>query len=319
MNHGTLKPMLTMDLSRPKRLSRPQTPPPFRLTDRDVALVQAVARWRYATSEQLIRFARISDPGASAQQITRRLQGLFAHRYLERPRNQHVQIGTLAHLVYGIGKEGARLLAELGEPIDPRLTWTQKSSRASNAWLLHAIGVTETMLMFEAACTARGGVRVIDGAALLEQMPESTRSLKDPFRLRMTVTENFKKAQLSAIPDRLFSLHLEQDRRLNFALELDRASMSVTGRFARKIIAYLAAYRQNRHRDQWGFSGFRVATITPSEKRIQNMLAAQEAISEGRLGGMFVYTTPARLNAHGPFGPIWITSERDGVSLLESA
>lgn len=317
MNHGTLKPMLTTQLSRPKRLSRPQTPPPFRLTDRDIALIQAVARWRFATSEQLVRYARISDPTASEQQISRRLLALFAHKYLDRPANQHVQLQSFSHLVYGTGRKGAQLLYELGEDVDPRLKWTQKNSRASNAWLLHALGVTETMILIEAACAERADVSLIDGGALLEAMPEATRARRDPFRLRVTVTDNFKKTPLSVIPDRLFSLAIGGDRRFNFALEFDRASMSVTGRFARKIAAYQAAYRQDRHREQWGFAGFRVLTITPSEKRIEHMLAAQHEITRGRLGGMFAYSTPSRLNAQGPFGPIWITNERQDLALLE--
>lgn len=319
MNHGTLKPMLTTQRSRPKRLSRPQTPPPFRLTDRDVALLQAVARWRFATSDQLIRYARISDPDASEQNITRRLMALFAHRYLDRPSNQHVQIQAFSHLVYGIGRKGANLLAELGEDIDPRLKWATKNRRASNAWLLHALGVTETMILFEASCAERGNVALRDGASLVEGFPEATRSLCDPFRLRVTVTDNGKKVPLSVVPDRLLSLVIDNERRFNFALELDTGSMSVTGRFARKIAAYRAAYRDDRHREQWGFQGFRVATVTPSEKRIRNMLAAQNAITGGNLIGMFIYTTPQRLNERGPLGPIWITSERDDVSLLEGA
>ncbi len=311
--------MLTTHFSRPKRLSRPQTPPPFRLTDRDVALLQAVARWRFATSDQLVRYMRISDPDASEQNVTRRLMALFAHRYLDRPSNQHVQLQAFSHLVYGIGRKGANLLAELGEDIDPRLKWATKNRRASNAWLLHALGVTEAMILFEAACAMRGDVAVRDGGSLVGDLPEHTRKLRDPMRLRVSITDKGKKIPLSVVPDRLLSLTLTNERRFNFALELDTGSMSVTGRFARKITAYVAAFREERHREQWGFQGFRVATVTPSEKRIMNMLAAQNAITSGRLAGMFIYTTPQRLNAHGPLGPIWITSERDDVSLLEGA
>jgi hypothetical protein len=319
VNHGTLKGMLTTQPSRPKRLSRPQTPPPFRLTDRDVALVKAVARWRFATSDQLVRYARIDDPEASEQNITRRLMALFAHRYLDRPANQHIQLQSFSHLVYGIGRKGAQLLAELGEAIDPRLKWATKNRRASNAWLFHALGVTETMILFEAACTSRQDIAIADGPALLDHFPETARSLRDPFRLRTTLKDNNKHVSVSVVPDRLFSLMLPHERRFNFALELDTGSMSVTGRFVRKIEAYHAAFREERHHLQWGFKGFRVATVMPSEKRIEHMLSAQRHITRGRLTGMFIYTTPQRLNTHGPFAPIWFTSERDDLALLEGA
>lgn len=316
--------MLTMELHRPRRLTRPKTPAPFRVTDRDVSLLRAVARWRIATSDQLIRFAQIADPAASADRIPKRLYMLFAHGYLDRPANQHLQLSSFGNLAYGIGQKGAKLLAELGEDIDARLRWSAKNNNASIAWLPHAIGITETMLQFEIACAQRPGITLTDGAALLPSLPEITHKLRDPFRLRVTITDNFETVALSVVPDRVFSLHIGGDRRFNFCLELDRATESIVPRkltakssFVRKQKGYYAAYRQDRHREQWGFAGYRVLTVTPSEKRIANMLDAQQRVTEGRVAGMFLYTTPQRMNAHGPFGPIWITSERNDLSLLE--
>lgn len=312
-----------MELHRPKRLTRPETPPPFRLTERDITILRAIARWRFMSSDQIYRYLLISDPETSTQ-VVRRLHRLFAHGYLDRPIHQHVQIGALSHLVYGIGRSGARFLAELGEAIDPRLQWTAKNSRASSLHLLHTLEIAETMIRYEAACAISPGVRLIDHADLLPFFPLGSRTMQDPYRLRVTVTDNFKPVSVTVVPDRLFSLALGADRRFNFCLELDRATMSVAARnlsgkssFARKIRAYLAAYRDGRHREQWGFQGFRVLTVTPSEKRIKNMIAAQRAITDDRLSAMFLYTTPEKLAAHGPLGNVWISSERNDIAVLE--
>jgi hypothetical protein len=39
-----------------KRLSRPVNPPPFRITDRDIAIIHAIARYRFMTSDHVVRF-----------------------------------------------------------------------------------------------------------------------------------------------------------------------------------------------------------------------------------------------------------------------
>ena len=63
--------------------------------------------------------------------------------------------------------------------------------------------------------------------------------------------------------------------------------------------------------------GFRVATIVPSEKRIEHMLDAQRQITGNTVSALFLYTTNARLEESGPLAPIWITSEANGISLIE--
>jgi hypothetical protein len=76
---------------------------------------------------------------------------------------------------------------------------------------------------------------------------------------------------------------------------------------------------QDRHREQWGFQGFRVLTVTPSESRIKGMLTVQRKITNGRAAAMFLYTTPQRLAEHGAFAPIWMSADGDGQRLLQEA
>ena len=71
------------------RFRRVEEPPPFQLTARDVAILHAVARYRFVSSTLIIRLI-----GGSSQQILRRLQLLFHHGYLDRPTSQ---VAQLAH------------------------------------------------------------------------------------------------------------------------------------------------------------------------------------------------------------------------------
>ncbi len=306
----------------PKRLARPDNPPPFRITERDIAILRAVARWRFLTSDQVVRYLTLSGP-TSHQQILRRLCALFAHGYLDRPAQQHMQLAAFLPLVYGLGRQGARLLAELGDASDPHLCWTLKNARASSVFILHTLETAEALLRFEAAARTRS-VRIIDHAALLPYLPAETQKLDDPFRLRVTTRIDGRPVPLNVIADRVFSVVLPEERRLNFALEVDRGTMSVGAKrltakssFARKVHSYLAAWQQNRHREQWGFSSFRVLTVAPSEKRIKSMLTVQRKISNDRLSALFLYATPERLETHGAFGPAWLSADADAVSLLD--
>lgn len=59
------------------RLTRPSSPPPFRLTDRDIAILKAVARFRVLSLPLVQRLI-----GASEQGLRDRLKLLFWHEAL---------------------------------------------------------------------------------------------------------------------------------------------------------------------------------------------------------------------------------------------
>lgn len=309
-----------------KRLSRPDNPPPFRLTDRDRLIISAVGRYRFMTSEQVVRLLTLLDPTTSSQQVLRRLQFLFYHCFLDRPRHQHLQLSSFAHLVYGLGREGARAIADSAPHINPNLEWSAKNARATTPHILHTLETTEAMLHVERACRERGDVRLLDHHDLLSYFPAATRELADPFRLRISVQHEGRPVALNAIPDRLVSIVLPDSRRHNVCLEIDRATMSVAARrlsgkssFGRKVRAYFAAWQQDRHKEQWGFQGFRILTVTPTESRIKSMITVQRKITGNHAAAMFLYTTPQRLADHGAFAPIWISANVDGQRLLHEA
>lgn len=307
-----------------KRLSRPEAPRAFRITVRDKIILSIIARYRFLTSHQIARVA-----GGSPQKILRRLQLLFYHAYIDRPEQQHSHLAAFFDegnrpLVYGLSRKGAQLLSELGMDIDPRLDWTTKNARATAPFLAHTIEVAETMLAFQSACSPVGSLQLIDHHDLLPFMPQATQALADPFCIRVSLMHERKDITIGVIPDRLLAIAFPANRtRLNFALELDRGTMDVKSKrlvgkssFRRKQIGYFNLWKQNLHTSAWAFQGFRVLTITPSEKRLQHMLASQHEVTRGSAAGLFMYSTPERIASHGILGPAWITSKEEGVSLV---
>ena len=311
-----------------KRLTRPSNAPPFRVTERVVTILCWIAQFRFLTSEQIARL-----DGGSHQKVLRLLQLCFYHGLLDRPSNQRAQLAAFYDegnrpLVYAISRKGAKLLAEHGVPVHSDLDWASKNKSATAPFLAHTIEVAEAMLHFAFACRDADGPKLIDHHALLPVMPQATQELSDPFRLRVTHrTKDYRDVPINVVPDRLFCIDLPHERvRWNFALELDRGTMSngtsatqLTGKssFRRKLLGYFEAWKQQRHMQQWGFKSFRVLTITPSARRIANMLAVQREVTNGTLGGLFLYATPQRLAEHGVFGPAWINSESEAITLLQ--
>lgn len=319
-----MKRMVTM--APMKRLSRPETARHFELTERDIAIVDFVRRVGSASSDQIIRAV-----GGSPKGVANRLHLLWAHAYLARPVQQRTHLSAFfdlgnPSLIYALDRAGARLLADLGDPLNDHTSWSLKNARATAPFLAHRVETAEAVLQFILACRVDGAPRFIDHHELIPSFPEATRKLADPFRLRVNVPAEGQGKPLSipVVPDRLFSLQHADNMRHNYALEIDRGSMpvkskSLSGRsnYRGKLASYFHAHLQERHKAQWGFQGFRCLTIAPSDSRISHMIDAQREITDDRLAGLFLYATPQRLNEMGALAPIWMTSERDGISLLD--
>ncbi len=297
--------------------------PPLRITDRDIAILRVIGQFRFLSSQQVQRIV-----GGSERGVRNRLRNLFSHGYLDRPAHQRAELAAFLNppLVYGLGKNGARLLANLGSPLDHRLDWTTKNTRATSPFLAHTIEVAETMMAFTSACHGDAAPGLVDHHELLPFMPEQTSDAHDPFSLRVRFRHRSQDVAVAVVPDRLFALHFSDGRQFNFALELDRGTMDIDAKrlvgkssFRRKLLGYFHAWRDKRHSAVWGFKSFRVLTVTTSEVRIDNMLATQRDVARECPPGLFLYSTLERLAHHGALGPAWVTMKSDTVSLLDES
>jgi hypothetical protein len=281
----------------------------FRITDRDMHLLAAIARFRFLSCEQIQRIDGGSDRG-----VRNRLLHLTRAGYLLRVRS-HVTQG----FAYGLGNQGARLLAKHGHVINHRLDWCDKNHR-TQLFLAHTTAVAEVLLHFERA--VNGIAQLRDQHELMSGLRNDNCDSSTACALRVSVSRHDRPLVIPIIPDRLFGLTYPDTTTHHFALELDRGSMDIwanrlvgKSNFRRKLIAYAAAREQRRFAQLWSFKSFRVLTVTTSETRIAHMLAAQRRAAPQCPSGFFLYSTLDRLAQHGALGPAWITSKGGPVSL----
>ncbi len=279
-----------------------------------------IIRYLTGISEQELAEQLEKKPWAH-QQILRQLSYLFDQRLVIRP--PHQDLTAFGPLVYGLTTAGARELLAHGFPINAQIDWQLKNSRASGLFTQHTLETTQAMLLFDAACRAREDLQLHDHHDLIEAFPPSDRA--DPFHLRVTIQHRQQELPITVVPDRLFAIHYANNTRNVFALEVDRGTMDITSKrlagkasFVRKLAAYYGAFRQNKFAECWNTKSLRVLTITPSEKRIVSMCAAQRTVTQGHANDLFLYTTPERLASHGPFGNSWMRADGTVTSILRS-
>ena len=254
----------------------------MRLTPRDLEILRHVARHRFLNSAQIAALT-----GGSAQQLLRRLQGLFHSGHLDRPRAQlsYFTSGGTRPMVYGLARAGARALAAPGQ------NRTSPDNRTvKQLYLQHTLLVADSMIAFQRACRGGHAPRLLQEENLAPGQPPST-----AFKWTVPVTRGDERRRTGLFPDRTFALEdAATGERVLYFLEADRATMPVTRRsltqssFLRKLLAYEATWTQELHRERFGVKRFRVLTVTTTPARAANLAAACDGLTRAR--GLFLFT-----------------------------
>jgi DNA-binding Lrp family transcriptional regulator len=283
---------------------------PLRLTDRDREILKHTHRHRFLRSDHIVALT-----AGSPQQVLRRLQQLFHHGYLERPRCQidYYQSGS-RRIAYGLGNKGAAWLKrELSLPYH-RLDWPRKND-VVRYFLEHALLVSDFMVALEIACRQRRGLRLLSEDDF--HLPGAAAAGRNPFRWRVNIPGG---PACTVIPDRVFGLEYADGTQAWFVLEADRATMPVSRRslerssFRRKLLAYQATWAQNLHH-QFGWRRFRVLTVTTDLERIRGMIEACQRLRQGR--GLFLFMNAKVFNAKTDFfSSCWQTTHRSETTGL---
>jgi hypothetical protein len=249
--------------------------------------------------------------GGSEQQVVRRLQALFHHEYLERPRAQiqYYERGGSRAIVYGLGsKGGAVLRQELGIAVDSD-SWSEKNHAVGRVYLEHTLFVAEVMVSLELSCR-KGGIEL-----LYEDQFE-----RQSYKWQVKIEGGTK---LGVVPDRVFALEytvqVGQVQRAYFFLEADRGTMPVTRHtlsqtsFFRKLLAYEATWTNKVHQRHLNISRFRVLTVTTIPGRVTSILAACSQLKRGH--GLFLFADQSALEKD-PFSPVWHNGKTGELSPL---
>ena len=299
-----------MESPRLPRFQRTSAVVPITLTDRDRLILRLVHRHRFLRSSHLIALL-----GGSEQMLLRRLQLLFHHGYLERPRAQlqyYERTGSRP-LVYGLGSKAGKLLkAELGSSFRP-YRWSEKNQAIGRIYLEHALLVSDLLVALELACRKSSHVRLHLDEAL---------QLRGNAQWKATIAGGIR---LCLIPDQVFALErVREDQTVeqaHFFLEADQGTMPVIRKgltqtsFLRKLLAYEATWSQGIHEKRFGFSRFRVLVVTKSPKRVDSIVAACAQLPRGH--GLFLFADQSVLQQPDMlFAPVWQNGRGELVSLL---
>ena len=259
------------------RFRRVPTVAPIRLTERDHEIIRLVHRHRFLRSHQIVALI-----GGSPQPLSRRLQRLFHHGYLERPRAQlqYYECGGSQTIAYGLGNKSCSLLQ-----LNPA-SWGEKNRAIGRMYLAHALLVSDVMVSLELACRQRG-IRLVYEDEL--HLP-----VEAPLLWRVKIRDG---TRLGVIPDRVFALEYadqkRQVQRVYYLLEADRGTMPVIRSgltqtsFYRKLIAYEATWTQKIHQRRLGIHRFRVLAVTTVAARVKSLLEACSQLKRGH--GLFLF------------------------------
>ncbi|MDR3457119.1 MAG: replication-relaxation family protein [Verrucomicrobiae bacterium] len=290
------------------RFKRSPDIPAFQLTDRDREILQHVHRHRFLRSDHLVALTT-----GSPQQVLRRLQRLYHHGYLERPRSQidYYHKSGSRRIAYGLGNKGAAWLKrKLSLPFH-QLDWKRKN-HVGRVFLEHALLVSDIMVAVELACRNRNDVRLLT----TDDLHLSKR--REPFQWNVNIGQRHR---CGVIPDKIFGFEIQGERCWYF-LEADRATMPITRSdliqtsFYRKLLAYEATWTQNIPRRVFAIHRFRVLTVTTNSERVQGMIAACQKLKQGR--GLFLFTNTKTLQEQPDFFALhWQTHrQNEPVDLL---
>jgi DNA-binding transcriptional ArsR family regulator len=306
---------------RRKFFERPEEPRAMRVTQRDLALLENVARLRLTSASQLAAL-----DGGSAQNVSRALLALWENGYVERPEAQvasRVLYQGSRPTIYGLSRKGAALLRNQGFDVRRRLLdGIDKERGAGWRFVEHTVSIAEFMVRLELAARGRDDLRVLERGEILEDAPKSNQDrlvrVEASVRLGGVLRGN------AVVPDAFFGLRFNDDEESYFMLEIDRGEMPVERYrnaqrtyFAKKMLTYYEASRQRRHVHDLGIENFRVLTVTTSPERVERMLVALEGLTDGRGSNMFLFADQESLIASNPLDLEWKSGKREPVRLTD--
>ena len=278
----------------------------IRITDRDRRILAVVYEYRVLDSRQI---ARVMN--APVKRIVERLQLLYHHGLLDRPKVQTVGSRYTAGsrpIIYALGVRGADLLAEQYGELRSVIRWGYKNSRLQYRYLEHRLMVSAVMVAFTIACRH-------NDAALVSQsqvLRAADNRLSNPIHIAS--------AKLAIGPDQVFALDQADGRREYFFLELDRGTMPIKRKkkatassMYSKLERYARLFEEKQHRTSLGISNFRVLFVTPSAARIERIIGATQDVRRSR--GIFLFAEYEDVVDGNPLTIAWKNGRGEEVRL----
>jgi len=280
--------------------------------------------------------------GGQSQGLIRRLNLLYHSGYLDRPKAQTLIAGNQP-MVYGLGNQGAEVLAQEFGQTRPATDWTSKNREIKTIFLEHALTVAEFMIVVRLACRQRRDVEFIGPNRLIERRPPINR-YTSPLGWKINISQQYSglnfKTTVNLVPDAGFGLKVTgQDGRTRsglFFFEADRATMPIRrtnlrqSSFHKKLVCYWESYRQTDKDgrlgkvfyENFGFRSPRLLTLTTSHERIESMIDAQKGIDpQGKGFRMFLFAPINSFDLNEPQAVFqddaWLNGQQQATGLLK--
>ncbi|WP_182869601.1 replication-relaxation family protein [Bradyrhizobium diazoefficiens] len=272
-------------------------------------ILRQLARYRFLRSAHI---ATLVD--RSLDRTNDRLCRLYHAGYVDRPRAQldYYPTAGSAPMVYALGDLGAQLLTEGGAEF-ANLEWSRKNREAGRPFIEHQLEIVEFYIALVLSTRGRSDVRLIHPEEIITSAPKHTRSMRNPFALRASVSHNGRSLDIRVVPDLVFGLMFPDGSRRCFMVEIDRGTMPISRSdfrqtsFERKMQAYLTAYGQGQHTQQFGWKTFRVLVVTTDKKRARSMIETlhQLNVPESPGSSLFFFTLADELLRNDPLTHTW--------------
>ena len=307
---------------RGRLFERPAQPRELHIRSRHLEILVNLARLRLAHAAQLAAL-----DGGSEQTVSRELLALWENEYVERLLGQidsrFLYKGSLP-IAYGLSRKGARLLRKHGYHVARRVVdGIDKERDAGWRFIEHRVEISDFIVRLELAARARGDVGILQRNDIVEVSSKAVRDRR--VRLSAKVRTDHGMRLLSVDPDELFGLRFfDTEEESYFMFERDRGEMPVERYsrkdqtyFAKKMLIYHEANRAGEHIREFGIPNFRVATVTTTAQRVQQMIDAQKDFTGGRGSNMFLFIDDAELAKNNPLGAHWLTGKSERLRLTD--
>jgi hypothetical protein len=282
---------------RRQKFVRGEATDPLKLTSRDTDLLRDVFEFRFLNTEQLLALHE-----GGRRNLKQRLSLLFQHGYLDRPKVQKTAHLVSSHIVYSLDRKGVDVLSGNVAEREGMFRRIREVTHTS-ALIAHALMISQFRICLTLA---------------LKQRPEAklTRWVQGN-DLKMLLQRRGENPPLVA--DAFFMLETDEWKHPCF-LEADRATMPEE-RFVNKLRMYWRHNREKSFQPSLGISHFRVLTITPNEKRAENLcIAAKDADDQKTGSNLFLFLSEKQYSLEKPeaiLAPLWASAKGEKHALLE--
>jgi len=307
---------------RGRLFERPAQPRELHLRPRHIALLANLARLRLAHAAQLAAL-----DGGSEQNVARELLALWEHEYVERLLGQiesRFRYKGSLPIAYGLSRKGARLLRKHGHYVARRVVdGIDKEREAGWRFIEHRVEVSDFLVKLELSARARGDVGVLQRSDIVADAPKTRRDRRVRLSAKVRIDDVLRRHSVD--PDELFGLRFfEAEEESYFMFERDRGEMPVERHsrkdqtyFAKKMLIYYEVNRGGEHVRELGIPNFRVATMTTTKQRVEQMIEAQREITNGRGSNMFLFIDDASLIDTNPLAAQWTTGKGELIRLTD--